>query len=76
MSDASKCKLTGCRCFRTRYGRKPCSENPQLSDAANCIAALDDAYLDLENELRAMDVWVDALREPPADSQPSTKFAN
>ena len=61
-TKVSLCPLTGKTCLQSPRFDGPCSATPSLDDAAICIGLAAEHIEDLNNELGAMDEWVEKLR--------------
>ena len=68
------CPITKQLCFWARYNRPPCSNNPNIHDAANCINALTAILGDREKEIGALDELVEKLKDKTtSDARRSAK---
>ena len=57
------CPITKQLCFWARYNHPPCSNSPNIHDAANCIIALTAILGDREKEIGALDELVEKLQD-------------
>ena len=62
MIDKTLCPLWDKPCLHLRRLGGRCSDSPSLDDATTCISLSGEQIEELNDELGAMDEWVDQLR--------------